>query len=193
LKSVLVTGGAGFIGSHLVDALLSQNYRVRVLDNLSNGRLENLASHRGERNFKFELGSILNQATLKKTMSEVHTVFHEAAVVSVVRSIRNPKLVVKVNSEGTLNVLESARKSSVEKVVVASSAAVYGSKHPPPLAEDLPPDPDSPYGASKSAAEALCKIKFKHKVDEETENTGLCRHIKELRRYCPAKMGLRPE
>ena len=154
--NVLVTGGAGFIGSHLVDALISNKHEVHVLDDLSTGQWRNISAHSGTKKFHFARGSILSESSLKESMKGINTVFHEAATVSVIRSVKRPDLVNNVNVRGTMRLLDSVRRSSAERIVFASSAAVYGSMNSPPLREDFPTRPDSPYGASKAAAENYC-------------------------------------
>ena len=158
---VLVTGGAGFIGSHLIDRLLLDGHHVMAIDDLSNGRLENIKHHLGQRSFQFVHGSLMDTDSVSKAVKGADTILHHAAIVSVVRSTRRPLVANKVNVTGTLRLLECARKNNVERFVLASSAAVYGRAHRPPLDEDMAPIPDSPYGASKSAAEAYCLSYFK--------------------------------
>jgi len=147
----VVTGGAGFIGSHLVDALLAQGRRVRVLDNLSTGREENLADARrsgGER-LELNVGDVRDSAAVKETLAGAERVFHLAALVSVQQSVEHPRLCHEVNVTGTLNVLEEACRSEVRRVVLASTCAVYGDEPELPKREEMPPQPQSPYAASK--------------------------------------------
>lgn len=151
----LVTGGAGFIGSHLVEALIAQGNRVRVLDNFSTGRWENLAAVRDQ--VEVIEGDICVPQTVQSAMAGVEVVAHLAAVVSVQTSLEDPQKTFKVNVEGTFNVLEAARQAGVRCFLFASSAAVYGDHSDLPLREDLPPRPLSPYAASKVAGEALCR------------------------------------
>jgi UDP-glucose 4-epimerase len=153
LKRILITGGLGFIGSHLVDRIISR-YEVTVLDDLSSGQIRNVSQHLDNPKFKLVRGSILDLDALEEAIQDVDAVVHLAAIASVVRSIEEPHLVHRTNVEGTLNVLESIVKHSVEKVILASSAAVYGNQALPPLTEDLPCNPSSLYGATKLAAEA---------------------------------------
>lgn len=144
MTKYLVTGGAGFIGSHLVEALIDQGKEVVVLDNLSSGTLENLTSVRDK--IEFVEGNIKNVDLLNETMNGVEIVFHEAANASVLESIKDPIATHEVNLTGTLNVLTAARDQKVKRVVFASSAAVYddsGEKT----------NPKSPYALHKLAGE----------------------------------------
>ncbi len=151
----LVTGGAGFIGSHLVEALIAQGYQVRVLDNFSTGRWENLASVRD--GVEIIEGDIRDLQVVQSAMTSVEVVAHLAAIVSVQASLENPRETIDVNVGGTLNLLEAAHQAGVRRFLFASSAAVYGDHTGPPLQEDLPPRPLSPYAASKVSGEALCQ------------------------------------
>ena len=148
----LVTGGAGFIGSHLVEALVSRGERVRILDNFSTGHWENLANFADA--VEVVEGDIVNLPTILSAMKDVRYVFHHAAVASVEQSVRDPLQVHKVNVDGTLNVLLAAREASVERLIFASSAAVYGDSERLPLREDTPARVLSPYAASKVAGES---------------------------------------
>ena len=152
----LVTGGAGFIGSHIVERLAAMGERVRVLDNLSAGNAEYLAglSHRVE----LVTGNLTNSSVLRRATTGVNVVFHQAALRSVAQSVENPSLVNQVNVEGTLNVLLAARDAGVHRVVYASSCLVYGNTETIPQSEDLPLCPSSPYAVSKLAGEHYCKV-----------------------------------
>lgn len=150
----LVTGGAGFIGSHIVEALLSAGHNVRVVDNFSTGKHDNLAGLDIE---LFE-GDIRDRALLLKALEGVQTVFHEAAFVSVPKSMLEPMECFAVNQTGTENVLESARKQGVKRVVLASSAAVYGDSNAMPLKEDSRLFPLSPYAVSKRVTEIYAEL-----------------------------------
>ncbi len=152
MASCLVTGGAGFIGSHIAGRLLSDGHDVRVLDDLSGGTEANLsAAGRGIRLLK---GSICDQGALDEAVDGVENVFHEAALVSVSESVRDPAKARRINVDGTRMVLEAAEKAGARKIVLASSAAVYGDASPP-LAETARTAPLSPYGESKLALEKL--------------------------------------
>jgi len=154
VSSVLVTGGAGFIGSHLTDELLRQGQRTIVLDDLSSGHLDNLPDHPL---LEFERGDIRDDVVLAKlaTKYEIHTVYHLAAIASVTRSIENPLWTHSVNTEGSLRLALWAERSlpSLRRFVFASSAAVYGDVVPVPVSEEVAGRPDSPYGLEKAATE----------------------------------------
>jgi len=152
---VLVTGGAGFIGSHLVDACVEAGDEVRVLDDLSTGRLENLSGS-GSKAMWIE-GSILDRELLSHAIRGCQVVYHQAALPSVPFSIDRPDLTHEVNATGTLNVLLAARDAGVKRVVCASSCAIYGSNPKQPKIEDMPPDPRSPYAAQKLIDELYCE------------------------------------
>lgn len=153
---VLVTGGAGFIGSHVVDALISRGDTVTVLDDLSSGKLENLKTHEGSRAFRFIRGDIRDAKAVDKALAGVDAVVHEAAMVSVPLSIKNPGLVNSVNVDGTANLLKASLSHGVKRFVYASSCAVYGKQKKLPIKEEAQPNPLSPYAASKLAAEKKC-------------------------------------
>jgi len=155
---VLVTGGAGFIGSHLVDGLVNEGFGVVVLDDFSGGSRENLGSHLSEPNFCLVEGDVRNEADVKRALENVDAVFHLAATVSVDLSLKNPLLVNEVNVGGTLNVLRESLKAGVKRFVYASSCAVYGEPVHLPIDEDHPVRPTSPYGVSKLAAEHYCRV-----------------------------------
>jgi UDP-glucose 4-epimerase len=152
----LVTGGAGFIGSHLVEALVAQGHRVRVLDNLSSGFARNLEHITGE--VELVVGDIRSPDHIAAALDGVEHVFHEAAVVP--RSDTNTPLPDshEVNRAGTLHVLEACRARGVRRVVLASSAAVYGNPPGVPVREDQGPTPTSPYGVAKGAAEHDARV-----------------------------------
>jgi nucleoside-diphosphate-sugar epimerase len=152
----LVTGGAGFIGSHLVEELVRRGRPVRVFDNLSTGCRENLAAVGGR--IEFVEGDILDPVALRAAMHGVRRVFHQAALRSVPRSVDDPLSSNRVNVDGTLNVLVAAREAGVERVVYASSSSVYGSADVLPLTETLTPQPVSPYAVSKLAGEYYCQV-----------------------------------
>ena len=148
-----VTGGAGFIGSNIVGTLVERGHEVTVLDDLSSGHAINLEPFP---DVEFNNGSILDSAALESAFDGVDTVFHLAASVGNKRSIDNPVLDSKINVIGTVNVLEACRLAGVRKIVVSSSAGIFGELYELPISEDHPVEPDSPYGASKLAAEKLC-------------------------------------
>lgn len=150
-STVLVTGGAGFIGSHLVRALLSRGHTVRVLDNLSTGFRENLAAVESDIEFLHE--DIRDVDACDRAMKGVDTLFHLAALASVSRSMRDPIATHEVNVNGTVRLLEAARKHGVRRCVFSSSSSVYGETPALPKAEDAEPLPKSPYAASKLSAE----------------------------------------
>ena len=152
----LVTGGAGFIGSNLVDALVRRGDRVVVLDNLSTGKRENLESH-SDRVTLVE-GSITDLPTVRNAMHEVDFVFHEAALASVQRSVDDPLTSNDVNVKGTLNVLVAARDAGVKRVVYAASSSAYGDTEELPKHEDMPPKPQSPYALQKWVGEHYCRV-----------------------------------
>jgi nucleoside-diphosphate-sugar epimerase len=124
LSKVLVTGGAGFIGSHLVDRLLSEGFEVWVLDDFSSGRMENVAHHKDEALFHLVKGDIKDSAVVNKVVKDVDAVFHEAALVDVALSVKDPLLFDDVNVDGTLNLLKASLDSNVKRFIFASSAAV---------------------------------------------------------------------
>ena len=152
-KNILVTGGAGFIGSNLVDRLSPEN-RVIVLDNLSSGSLSNLEKSRGR--ITLVKGDIRDRGLLKDLVTEVEFVFHLAANVGNVKSIEDPTFDMEVNVKGTLNLLEACLNSKIKRLVFSSSGAIFGEAKYLPVDEDHPLNPESPYGASKLAAEKYC-------------------------------------
>ena len=153
---VLVTGGAGFIGSHLVDRLVREGHDVVVLDNLSTGRKENLVSVVSS--IEFVEGDIRDPEAVRSATGGVEWVFHQAALPSVPRSIEAPSDSHAVNATGTLNVLVASRDANVRRVVYASSSSVYGNTPELPKREDMPPAPLSPYAVSKLTAELYCRV-----------------------------------
>jgi nucleoside-diphosphate-sugar epimerase len=171
-KTAIVTGGAGFVGSHLAQELLERRYKVVILDDLSTGKLENISvldviASRGSEHseeaakqspVEFVRGSITDLPLLKRLFRDVDYVFHQAAVLSVPRSIEHPLAAHEANITGTLNVLLAAKDSGVEKVIYASSAAVYGDTPTLPQMEDMFPDPQSPYAVTKLAGEYYCRV-----------------------------------
>ena len=158
MKKVVVTGGAGFIGSHLTEELAVQGYAVVVLDDFSTASDENIASLRQKENVELAQGSITDLPRLQKLFEGVDYVFHQAAMARVPRSIEDPLTVNQVNITGTLNVLLAARDNSVKKVMFASSSSVYGDTSVLPQHEDLMANPLSPYALTKLAGEYYCTI-----------------------------------
>jgi len=152
----LVTGGAGFIGSHIVEGLLEHGDEVRVLDNFSTGKEENLKDFQGE--IDLIKGDLCEQTDLLKAIQDIEYIFHQAAFVSVPLSMEDPEGCFEVNVNGTIKLLSAAKESGVKRVVLASSAAVYGDNPAVPLAEDAQLDPLSPYAASKRVGEIYTKI-----------------------------------
>lgn len=162
-QRALVTGGAGFIGSTLVRALLDAGWQVRVLDNFSTGRPENLRGL-SARGVEVVEGDLRDLDLLPQALRGVRAVFHQAAFVSVPASMEDPLTCHDINATGTLRLLHAARAAGVEVVVLASSAAVYGDAQAFPLQESLPPRPLSPYAASKAADELYARL-FTHAFD----------------------------
>jgi UDP-glucose 4-epimerase len=148
----LVTGGAGFIGSHLVDALLAAGQRVRVLDDLSSGNVANLSKAGAE----LLHGSVTDESAVRNAVNGCEFVYHLAAVASVVKSVEAPELSHEVCATGTLNVLNAARQAGVRRVVYAGSASAYGDQPGDTRSEDDPLIPLSPYAAAKVAGEHYC-------------------------------------
>ncbi len=148
--TILVTGGAGFIGSHLVERLLSEGRRVRVLDNLSTGKRENLPRHPA---LDLQVGDIRDDATVRGAVKGVTAIYHLAAVASVQASIDDPIGTHGANLVGTLQLLEAGRHAGVTRFLYASSAAIYGDTSVVPVAETTTPRPLSPYAADKLAGE----------------------------------------
>jgi nucleoside-diphosphate-sugar epimerase len=155
-RAALVTGGAGFIGSHLVDALVAAGWRTRVLDDFSSGREENLVASGAA--VELVRGSLCDSEILGHALRGVEVVFHQGAVPSVPRSIAEPLLTHEVNASGTLRVLEAARHAGVRRVVYAASSSAYGDAAVLPKVETLPADPRSPYALQKWAGETYCRL-----------------------------------
>jgi UDP-glucose 4-epimerase len=162
MAKVLVTGGAGFIGSHLVHGLLDRGDRVRVLDNLSTGLKANLAGL----DVEFIEGDILDATVVQESINGVDAVYHLAAFISVAGSMEDPLTCYAANLDGSLNVLMQASRAGVQRVVLASSAATYGESESP-VAENYPLNPKSPYAASKLAMEQAAKL-FSQSFNLET-------------------------
>lgn len=152
---VLVTGGCGFIGSHIAEKMADAGYDVVIFDDLSSGTMENITHLSGR--VKFFRGDVRNKKELRGALSGAGVVFHEAAFVSVPESEKDPSRCFDINLGGTISLLEEAERAGVEKVIFASSCAVYGNNEDLPLTENAGVSPGSPYAVSKSVAEQLMK------------------------------------
>jgi UDP-glucose 4-epimerase len=157
MSKVFVTGGAGFIGSHLTDELVRQGYQVVVLDDLSTGKKENIEPLIGNGNAMFIKGSVTDLPLMRKLLQNVECVFHLAAIASVPRSVQDPLSSHNVNVTGTFNLLLAAKENKVKKVVYISSSAVYGDTVSVPQKEDINLNPKSPYAITKLTGEHYCK------------------------------------
>ncbi|HUZ03143.1 MAG TPA: NAD-dependent epimerase/dehydratase family protein [Thermomicrobiaceae bacterium] len=153
---LLVTGGGGFIGSHLVARLVADGRRVRVLDNFATGRRENLAHVLAD--IELVESDLRDPAAVRHAVAGVEVIFHEAALPSVPRSIEDPATTLAVNLTGTLNLLLAARDAGCRRVVFASSSSVYGDARTVPKVETMAPAPRSPYAVSKLSGEQLCAV-----------------------------------
>lgn len=154
-ETYIVTGGAGFIGSHIADRLLRDGHRVRIIDNFSTGKRENLAHLTGD--LEIHEVSITDRAALQTVFEGVDYVFHQAALPSVPRSIDDPLTTHEFNVTGTLNVLLAARDAGAKRVIYAASSSAYGDIEGDFKIEDMPSHPLSPYGVSKLAGEYYCQ------------------------------------
>jgi UDP-N-acetylglucosamine/UDP-N-acetyl-alpha-D-glucosaminouronate 4-epimerase len=157
-EKVLVTGGAGFIGSHLSGELSARGFRPVILDDLSSGKLENINPLLADGRADFVRGSVTDIALVREVTAGVRYVFHLAAIASVPASVADPVASHEVNVSGTLNVLLAARDAGVSKVVLSSSCAVYGDTGAAAVSEDMSAKPMSPYAAGKLAAEHYCRV-----------------------------------
>jgi nucleoside-diphosphate-sugar epimerase len=155
MPKTIITGGAGFIGSNLAEKLAKLGHKVTIVDNLSNGKLINLKKVKNK--IKFIKGDIRNAKFLNKAFSNADNVVHLAAITSVPYSIKHPKETIAVNLKGTMNVLSSAKKNNIKRVIFASSAAVYGDLPGLPKKETSKLKPQSPYAVTKLKSEALCR------------------------------------
>ncbi len=155
MRTFLVTGGAGFIGSHIAEALVARGDRVRVLDNLSTGNLANLKHL--ERQVEFLEGDVTNAAAVAKAVAGVDCIFHEAALASVPRSVEKPLDTNAACVTGTLTVLDEARKAGVRRLIYAASSSAYGDQPTSSKRETDLPAPISPYGTAKLAGELYCQ------------------------------------
>jgi nucleoside-diphosphate-sugar epimerase len=154
--TALVTGGAGFIGSHITAALMANGARVRVLDDLSTGHRENLEEIGGD--LDFIEGSVADEALLNKVLDGVEVVFHEAAIPSVPRSVEEPRQTHVASVDGTFSLLVAARDKGVRRVVYAASSSAYGDQPTLPKVEHMLPDPLSPYAVAKLVGEYYCQV-----------------------------------
>lgn len=152
----LVTGGAGFIGSNIVEELLKRGYNIRVLDNFSTGKRDNLRQF--EKEIEIMEGDIRSYHTVNQAMKGIEIVLHQAALPSVPRSINDPITTNEVNVAGTINVLDAAKEHNVKRIVYASSSSVYGDNPELPKNERMIPNPLSPYAVSKLAGEKYCQV-----------------------------------
>jgi UDP-glucose 4-epimerase len=155
-RLALVTGGAGFIGSHLADALLAAGWAVRILDDFSSGREENLR-HLQDR-IEVVRGDFAEPDVVARSVRDVEVVFHQGAVPSVPRSVAEPVRTNRANVVGTLGVLEAARQAGVRRVVYAASSSAYGDTEVLPKVESMAPNPRSPYALQKYAGEVYCRL-----------------------------------
>lgn len=155
MANYLVTGGCGFIGSHLVDHLVEQGEGVRVLDDLSTGRRSNLAE--SERLIEFVQGDIRDSEVIARAVEDMDYVLHQAAIPSVPRSVEEPVGTSEVNVLGTIRLLDACARAGVKRVVIASSSSVYGERPEPAKHESMLPSTLSPYAAAKFACEKFCE------------------------------------
>jgi UDP-glucose 4-epimerase len=153
----LVTGGAGFIGSHITDRLLADGHQVRILDNFSTGKRENIPE---SSDVEVVEGDVGNYETVRAAIEGVDIVYHEAAIASVPETVGNPLASERINYRGTLNVLEAARHAGVKRVIFACSAAVYGDLPELPKHEAMPVKTLSPYAVDKLASEHACQMYY---------------------------------
>jgi UDP-N-acetylglucosamine/UDP-N-acetyl-alpha-D-glucosaminouronate 4-epimerase len=157
LKGIaLVTGGAGFIGSNIASALAAAGARVRVIDDLSTGYLQNLDEIRGD--LDFVEGSLADEESLRKALEDVELVFHEAAIPSVPRSVENPRQTHIASVDSTFSLLLSAREKNVRRIIYAASSSAYGDQPTLPKIESMLPEPLSPYAVAKLVGEHYCQV-----------------------------------
>lgn len=153
---VLVTGGAGFIGSHIASALAASGARVRIIDDLSTGYRENIEEIKGD--VDFVQGSLADEASLTKAIEDVELVFHEAAIPSVPRSVENPRQTHTASVDSTFSLLMAAKDKKVRRVVYAASSSAYGDQPTLPKVETMLPEPLSPYAVAKLVGEQYCQV-----------------------------------
>ena len=163
-KNVLVTGGAGFIGSHLVDKLLEHGHRVIVLDNFSTGRPQNLSHIKGNINFTLKKADVSDLEAIKEYFKGIDWVFHMAALADIVPSITNPSEYHRSNVDGTFSVLEASRASGVKRFVYTASSSCYGLPDAIPTPEDSPIKPEYPYALTKYVGECYA-INWKKSIN----------------------------
>ena len=152
----LVTGGAGFVGSHIAAALVAQGARVRIIDDLSTGYRENIAEIGGD--IDFVQGSLADEASLKRALEDVELVFHEAAIPSVPRSVENPRQTHIASVDSTFSLLLAAKQCKVKRIVYAASSSAYGDQPILPKVETMLPEPLSPYAVAKLVGEYYCQV-----------------------------------
>ena len=159
MATYVVTGGAGFIGSHIAEALIRQNHTVRIVDNFSTGKAANIEGFQNKAQLiKLD---IADGHGLEDAFHGADFVIHQAAIPSVPKSMLDPVTSNRANVDGTLNVLVAARDAGVKRLVYASSSSVYGDSPKLPKQEEMPPNPLSPYGAQKLFAEMYCQVFWK--------------------------------
>jgi UDP-glucose 4-epimerase len=158
MSKYLITGGAGFIGSNIAKELLARGEQVRVLDNFSTGRRENIEGFKNNPNFELIEGDLRDLEIVKKACDGVDFILHQGALPSVPRSIKDPVGVNGVNTLGTLNILETAKDLGVKRVVFASSSSIYGNNPTLPKHEEMSVSPLSPYALTKYAGERYCQL-----------------------------------
>lgn len=158
-RTVCVTGGAGFIGGHLCDALVGLGARVTIIDDLSNSDTRNIGAltDRAPEHVRFLQGSILDPGALSEAMDGASRVFHLAALGSVPKSVEQPERTWLVNATGTMRVLKAAQQAGAARVIYSASSSAYGNNPTLPKREDMAPEPESPYAAAKFAGESLCR------------------------------------
>jgi len=160
MANVLVTGGAGFIGSNLTEALLQRGHAVRVLDNFSTGKRENLIFDQAYPSLEIIDGDVRDLKSCEKAVQGMEYIFHQGALPSVQRSVEDPETSHAVNAGGTLNILLAAREKGVKRVMYAASSSVYGDTPTLPKHEEMPPNPLSPYALQKYVGEQYCRLFF---------------------------------
>jgi nucleoside-diphosphate-sugar epimerase len=156
MAACLVTGGAGFIGSHLVEALLAQGHQVRVLDSLVSGKLDNLAGVKDQ--IEFIQADLRDDRAVAQAVAGVEIIFHLAAMVSVPESMAHPVEAELINTVGSLRLLQAAKEAGVRRLVLSSTCAIYGDEPTLPKVETMLPEPKSPYAISKLSAEQYCRL-----------------------------------